>query len=51
MVIASAWWARIPFNWEEASVFSPGNRDLYAHVSKTFGDNASISELLAALPS
>jgi hypothetical protein len=40
-----------PFQLGGSFVFSPGNRDLYAHVSKTFGDNASISELLAALPS
>ena len=32
-------------------VFSPGNRDLFMHVSRTFGDNASIPELLAAIPS
>jgi hypothetical protein len=31
-------------------VFAPGNRDLYAHLSKTFGDNASIAELLEAIP-
>jgi len=40
-----------PFQLGGSFVFSPGNRDLYAHVSKTFGDNASISELLAAIPS
>jgi hypothetical protein len=27
-------------------VFAPGNVDLYAHMSKTFGDNAPIGELL-----
>jgi hypothetical protein len=40
-----------PFQLGGSFVFSPGNRDLYAHISKTFGDNASISELLAAIPS
>ena len=40
-----------PFQLGGSFVFSQDNRDLYAHVSKTFGDNASISELLAAIPS
>ena len=31
-------------------VFGPGNIDRYAHVSQTFGDNAPIDGLLAALP-
>jgi hypothetical protein len=31
-------------------VFAPGNKDLFAHVSKTFGDNASPEDLLAAIP-
>jgi hypothetical protein len=39
-----------PFQLGGSFVFAPGNYDLYAHVSKTFGDNASISELLAAIP-
>jgi hypothetical protein len=39
-----------PFQLGGSFVFSPGNRDLYAHVSKTFGDNASMAELLAAIP-
>jgi hypothetical protein len=30
-------------------VFGPGDVDRYAHVSQTFGDNAQISALLAAL--
>jgi hypothetical protein len=30
-------------------VFRPGNVHRYAHLSKTFGDNAQVSELLAAL--
>lgn len=40
-----------PFQLGGSFVFSPGNRDLFAHVSETFGDNASIPELLAAIPS
>ncbi len=39
-----------PFQLGGSFVFAPGNRDLYAHVSKTFGDNASVEELLAAIP-
>lgn len=31
-------------------VFGPGNVDRFAHVSQTFGDNASPADLLAALP-
>jgi hypothetical protein len=42
---------RNPFQLGGSFVFSPGNRDQYAHVSKTFGDNASIVELLASIPS
>lgn len=30
-------------------VFAPGEVDLYAHVSETFGDNAPVADLLAAL--
>ncbi len=41
---------RNPFQLGGSFVFAPGNRDLYAHVSKTFGDNASMEELLAAIP-
>jgi hypothetical protein len=29
-------------------VFGPGNVDRYAHVSRTFGDNAPVEELVAA---
>jgi len=32
-------------------VFAPGNRDLFAHISDTFSDNAEPSELLKALES
>jgi hypothetical protein len=31
-------------------VFGPGNVDRFAHISRTFGDNASVEALLAALP-
>jgi hypothetical protein len=41
---------RNPFQLGGSFVFASENRDLYAHVSKTFGDNASISDLLAAIP-
>lgn len=30
-------------------VFAPGDRDLYAHRAKTYGDVAAIGEILAAL--
>lgn len=30
-------------------VFAPGNKDLFVHVSETFGDNASPSDMLAAV--
>ena len=30
-------------------VFAPGNKDLFVHVSETFGDNASPRDMLAAL--
>jgi len=30
-------------------VFAPGNKDLFAHISQTFGDNASPEALLAAI--
>ena len=39
-----------PFQLGGSFVFAPGDRDLYAHVSDTFGDNAPISDLLAAIP-
>jgi AhpC/TSA antioxidant enzyme len=38
-----------PFQLGGSFVFAPGNVDRYAHVSKTFGDNAPIEALLAAL--
>lgn len=39
-----------PFQLGGSFVFGPGNCDLYAHVSETFGDNASTEALLAAIP-
>jgi len=39
-----------PFQLGGSFVFSPDGRVLFAHISKTFGDNAAISELLSAIP-
>jgi hypothetical protein len=39
-----------PFQLGGSFVFAPGNRDLFQHISQTFGDNAAISELVAAIP-
>ncbi len=30
-------------------VFAPGDKDLFAHISETFGDNANPKDILAAL--
>ncbi len=38
-----------PFQLGGSFVFAPGNRDIYTHVSKTFGDNAPVEALLAVL--
>lgn len=38
-----------PFQLGGSFVFAPGDRDLYAHVSRTFGDNAPVDELLAVV--
>ena len=38
-----------PFQLDASFVFAPGNRDLFVHVSETFGDNASVVKVLAAL--
>ena len=38
-----------PFQLGGSFVFAPGNTDLFAHVSQTFGDNAATSDLLAAI--
>jgi alkyl-hydroperoxide reductase/thiol specific antioxidant family protein len=39
---------RNPFQLGGSFIFGPGNIDVYAHVSQTFGDNASPETLLAA---
>jgi hypothetical protein len=38
-----------PFQLGASFVFGPGNVDRYAHISQTFGDNASPDDLLAAI--
>lgn len=38
-----------PFQLGGSFVFGPGNVDLLAHISETFGDNAAVSDLLAAV--
>ncbi len=38
-----------PFQLGASFVFAPGNRDLFVHVSRTFGDNADPKELVAVL--
>jgi hypothetical protein len=38
-----------PFQLGGSFVFAPGNKDLFVHVSQTFGDNASPKDLLAAI--
>jgi len=40
---------RDPFQLGGSFVFAPGNVDLWAHVSETFGDSAAPADLLAAL--
>ncbi len=39
-----------PFQLGGSFVFGPGDIDRFAHISKTFGDNAFPADLLAALP-
>jgi hypothetical protein len=39
-----------PFQLGGSFVFGPGNVDLFAHISQTFGDNAAVTALLEALP-
>ena len=39
-----------PFHLGASFVFGPGDVDRFAHVSQTFGDNASIEDVLRALP-
>ncbi len=41
---------RNPFQLGGSFIFAPGNVDLFAHLSATFGDNAPMANLLAALP-
>jgi hypothetical protein len=38
-----------PFQLGGSFVFGPGNADRFAHISQTFGDNASVESLLDAL--
>jgi hypothetical protein len=38
-----------PFQLGGSFVFGPGNVDRFAHISQTFGDNASVSALLETL--
>ena len=38
-----------PFQLGGSFVFAPGNVDKFVHVSETFGDNAAIADLLAAI--
>jgi len=38
-----------PFQLGGSFVFAPGNKDLFVHVSETFGDNASPKDMLAAI--
>lgn len=40
---------RDPFQLGGSFVFGPGNVDRFAHVSETFGDNVSPTDLVAAL--
>ena len=39
-----------PFQLGGSFVFGPGDVDRFAHISETFGDNASMDSVLAALP-
>ena len=38
-----------PFQLGASFVFAPGNVDKFVHISETFGDNAAMADLLAAL--
>ena len=38
-----------PFQLGASFVFAPGNVDKFVHVSQTFGDNAAMADLLAAI--
>ncbi len=39
-----------PFQLGASFIFAPGNRDLFVHISGTFGDNAELKTLLSVLP-
>ena len=39
-----------PFQLGGCFVFGPGNVDRFAHISQTFGDNATVAALLEAIP-
>ena len=39
-----------PFQLGGSFVFGPGNVERFAHISETFGDNATVAALLEALP-
>ena len=39
-----------PFQLGGSFIFGPGDTDRFAHVSATFGDNATMDALLGALP-
>jgi len=39
-----------PFQLGGSFVFAPGNRDIFAHISETFGDNAAIETIIQAIP-
>ncbi len=38
-----------PFQLGGGFVFAPGNKDLFVHVSETFGDNADPKDMLKAI--
>ena len=38
-----------PFQLGGSFLFAPGNVDRYVHISRTFGDNAPVEDLLSAL--
>jgi hypothetical protein len=38
-----------PFQLGASFIFGPGNRDLFAHLNRTFGDDADPKELLSVL--
>jgi len=39
-----------PFQLGGTFVFGPGNVDYFGHISETFGDNAPLEQVIAALP-